>query len=1140
MARAETVVFSLLRFLLLAALCVLSPLLHAAASIEPDAVRFQNYDVAQGLFHGRVRAIAQDRAGHIWIATRDGLNRFDGRSFRVYRHDRTDPHSLPDNVVMSLATTADGTLWLGTAGAGLARYDAERDRFVSYRAGAATQLAGDYIRTLHADPSGDLWVGSFGVAVQRFDPQRGLARDLSLGRPPSLQRVHRVINAPDGSVLFVAVTNVLRWDLHSDVLKPLLPEQVDGITPNTEWALLDRDGQLWVGLLDGGLLRVSLDGQVLAHYRAGATGALRSGEVRGLLQTRAGEIWIGTSGGVARYDRAGDRFVEIRHDDSDPTSPPADVYVLFEDRDGLIWGGSSGQGIGVHDPASEAVTVYHRRSTDPNSLPGSAVQAVLAAADGSLWIGLARDGGLVHFRPGQGVLAHYRHDADDPASLASNAISALAQARDGALWVGLDAHGVDRLEPGARSFRHFRRTAADARAVPGNLINELYVDVDDTLWVGSDGGGLGSLCGKCNEFTNYTLPADDGFDLSVATVTSIAETPDRAIWFGLFGGGVARLDGDRRSLRRYAGSRVPGAGPGSDVVRSLLATRDGGLWLGSSAGLDRVTYDPATTSARFDAQRWPADEGSRNLVCMTEDGAGQLWLGATDGLLRLDPADGQGARRIGLLNALDRRGYSSNACRYRGGQVYLGSPAGLVVFAPERLPPAPDMGPLVLNELLLFNQPVRPQPDVADAVLQRTLAYTERLRLNHAQSVFGFDFAALDYRAGARVNYRYRLDGLHQDWIPVLPDQHSVTFSGVPAGSYRFRVQAQREDGTPRETGIAVEITPAPWRSNWAYASYGLLVLLGLFALMRRNQRRLAYARHVAATIQRSEEALRKLNDELEMRVLLRTEDVSRSNRELQATLDQLREAQHQLVEAEKLASLGGLVAGIAHEINTPLGVCLTAASHLQQQSALLRTRLASGELRRSELLQFQQAACEGSDMILRNLQRADRLVRSFKQTAVDQSTDEWRRFDLEQSVRDTLTMLGPVLRTTPHRLEIVCAAPVEVHSSPGALYQIVSNLVLNAMQHAFAAGTAGTIRIAISAAAGQVQLSVGDDGRGMDEAERLRVFDPFFTTRRSEGGSGLGLHIVYNLVSQVLHGRISCSSAPGQGTRFDIVWDAG
>src|SRR5689334_11743471 len=169
-----------------------------AATPEPDALRFRHYDVGDGLSNNTVRAFAQDGHGYIWVATRDGLNRFDGQHFRVYRRDRGDAHSLPDNDVRALATSAQGELWLGTA-AGLARYDAKLDRFDVYRAGAATGLAGDLIRALHFDRRGQLWVSCFGFGVQLFDPARG-ARDPPFGRPAQLAGVHTYMDLPDGGM----------------------------------------------------------------------------------------------------------------------------------------------------------------------------------------------------------------------------------------------------------------------------------------------------------------------------------------------------------------------------------------------------------------------------------------------------------------------------------------------------------------------------------------------------------------------------------------------------------------------------------------------------------------------------------------------------------------------------------------------------------------------------------------------------------------------------------------------------------------------------------------------------------------------------------------------------------------------------
>jgi len=281
--------------------------------------------------------------------------------------------------------------------------------------------------------------------------------------------------------------------------------------------------------------------------------------------------------------------------------------------------------------------------------------------------------------------------------------------------------------------------------------------------------------------------------------------------------------------------------------------------------------------------------------------------------------------------------------------------------------------------------------------------------------------------------------------------------------------------------------------------------------------------------------ALRTLNEQLESRVEQRTAALQSANAELRSTLERLTIAQRQLFESEKLASLGGLVAGIAHEINTPLGIGVTAASHLQEEAARMSRLIESGDLRTEDLDEFRYTARESSDMILRNLQRADRLVKSFKQVAVDQSSEARRVVDLGTCLNEILTTLGPSLKKTPHRVELDCPPGLIIETAPGALYQIITNLVMNSLTHGFEGGRAGGIRIGVAWQEHVVSIDYRDDGRGMDDAVRARIFEPFFTTRRGQGGSGLGMHIVYSLVTQVLEGSIDCESTPGIGTRFLI-----
>jgi len=252
--------------------------------------------------------------------------------------------------------------------------------------------------------------------------------------------------------------------------------------------------------------------------------------------------------------------------------------------------------------------------------------------------------------------------------------------------------------------------------------------------------------------------------------------------------------------------------------------------------------------------------------------------------------------------------------------------------------------------------------------------------------------------------------------------------------------------------------------------------------------------------------------------------------------LHDLQRTQKSLVQAEKLASLGALVAGVAHEINTPVGIGVTAASYLAEQTRQFKRGVAEGGLRRRDLDDFVERIEEAATMILANLERACSLVQSFKQVAVDQTSEARRPFDLRGYLEGVLGSLAPQLKRTPHRVLLDCPESVTMDSYPGALSQVVSNLVINALLHAFDDDVPGTLIIAVHREGlSNVVLDFTDDGKGIPPENLDRIFEPFFTTRRTEGGSGLGLHIVHNIVVGTLGGRISVASHPGAGCRFTI-----
>ncbi len=259
------------------------------------------------------------------------------------------------------------------------------------------------------------------------------------------------------------------------------------------------------------------------------------------------------------------------------------------------------------------------------------------------------------------------------------------------------------------------------------------------------------------------------------------------------------------------------------------------------------------------------------------------------------------------------------------------------------------------------------------------------------------------------------------------------------------------------------------------------------------------------------------------------------TNSELKNTLETLQKTQEQLIQSEKMVSLGTLVAGVAHEINTPIGVSVTAASFMQENSKKLMELFETGKLKRSDMENYFKLSAETNDILLINLSKASNLIKSFKQIAIDQSIEEKRMFNVNKYINEVLLSLNPKLKMTKIKVNIDCPEDIEIYSYPGGLSQILTNLVVNSIIHAYDEGEEGTISIKISTEDHTMEFIYSDDGKGISKGTLSKIFDPFFTTKRGTGGTGLGLNIVYNIVTQQYGGSIRCESVFGNGTTFII-----
>ena len=290
----------------------------------------------------------------------------------------------------------------------------------------------------------------------------------------------------------------------------------------------------------------------------------------------------------------------------------------------------------------------------------------------------------------------------------------------------------------------------------------------------------------------------------------------------------------------------------------------------------------------------------------------------------------------------------------------------------------------------------------------------------------------------------------------------------------------------------------------------------------------------------KAEKELYELNAQLEKRVSQRTLELENANNALKVSLATLKETQQNLVEAEKMASLGVLVAGVAHEVNTPVGIGVTAASYLEEQTRVFDSKYRTNQMKRSDLENYLAMANDSAKVILENLHLASERISSFKQVAVDQTSQEIRKFNLKSYIEDILISIQPAYKKTKHKVVLTGDDSLSVISAPGALSQVFTNLVMNSLKHGFEGIERGTMTIDVHRGENGVEIVYSDDGVGMTPEVVQKIYDPFFTTKRGMGGSGLGMNIVYNLVTRTLGGEIRCESSPGKGAKFyiNLPWE--
>ncbi|MEM6326871.1 MAG: two-component regulator propeller domain-containing protein [Bacteroidota bacterium] len=815
----------------LAALCLL---LAASASAQPT-YRFDHFGTDRGLSQSMVTAITQDRQGFLWIGTDDGLNRFDGHTFTVYRHALEDPTTLPGSRISSLYIDDEGTLWVGTM-SGLARFDRSTETFhvPPGAPGDASSRCAPDVTSIAPGPDGSLWTGIYSGGLCRIAPDRrsaepvhvepddgtGRARVYALRLDETGTPWAQTGSGSDRSLLGCRVaTGPARCESRTDFVQrvPGSPSLVaEGVIP---MALQDRGGGSRLSLAD------------MTHV---------STRERHLLALNDDRVWMATEDqGIAEAHLQTGEVSWIRHAPDDPRSlSSSSIRVLFQDREGSVWVGTT-SGLSRWQPPDPARFVTVRRGPpEAGGLADERVSGIAARRDGSVWIS-TRDG-LHTLDPETGRVSILRRP--DPDATYGNAFWHLFEDSSGTLWVGTKRRGLLRL--GAGGDRLLLEPAFAEISEFGPQIDRMQIrhvaeDSAGRLWVGT---GTGFAVRTPEE--GWTPFLDLGPDrlLPSGRVNVFYEDRGGTLWVGT-DAGLCRLSEGAEvpediRFRCYRHSRTDPQSLGADVVWALAEDGLGRLWIGTVGG-GLARYIPRTdTFVRLTTQDGLPNNTVYGLVA---DHSGVLWATTNAGLARVDPLT-RGVRTYTTAHGLPGNEFDFMAYDVAlDGRVYVGGPHGLVSFDPAEMTATPEAAPVALTSVHVF-----------DARIPGLLASGDTLRLRHDQNFFRLGFAALDFRTPERSRYRYRLTGYEPEWRQTSDSAPEASYTRVPPGNYVFEVASLDAAAQPNAPmRLHVEIVPAFWQTlAFQGGMVALALALGLVGVGRvvGNRRRDAAREDAEAT----------------------------------------------------------------------------------------------------------------------------------------------------------------------------------------------------------------------------------------------------------------------------------------------------
>ena len=1075
-----------------------------------------------------ITSISQDQMGNIWCSLGGtGLFQFDGTHFKMYMHEDFNPASLANNRVECVYADKQGNIWVGTFGSGLDKFDPVTGTFTHYKHNPQdpSSISGDTVTCIVEDSEGILWVGTIFTGLERLDPKTG-----------KFTHYRHKDNDP-ASLSF---------------------DQVRAIYE-------DKKGDLWIGTgsnvtsnenenKKGGLNRFNKKTGRFTRYLHDENNpqSLIDDRVRAIFEDSKGIFWIGTAGdGLHTMDRTNGVFQRHTYDPADPeklSRPPliknfdwADDNITFitEDLKNNIWIGTFGNGLSCYDPSTKKITRYKKQKDLPGNFTDSTSWSGFSSRDGVIWMS-AWGGGLYKFDP-----AH--QNIPKNTSYTNRRVISFAEQPGNIQWLGTDS-GLLRIDKNNNSTLLFTNDPKKPGSISDNNVFMLFTDSKNRLWAGGAGnnGGLNLFNPEKQNFTVYKHDPTVSSSLVFDVVICMTEDKQGNFWIGTVNG-LDKLDQAKGTFTHYKIFPSDSIIGGKNVVASILEDNQNNLWVGNANTGGLHILDRKTGQFKDYLQ-------GHTVLSILQDIDGKIWAGADDGLygynsgsdnfsLLIDPATGIGFNSFGLVEDnennlwITSNNYLNRLNKYRkevsrfgkefgispasisglkplktnNGQLLFGNEHGYFAIYPEKISGNFRAPEIIITEFQISGRPVK-----------KDLLSNKDIELDFNQDAFTILFNVVHYSNTATNRAFYMLENYDKGWRPA-GSERTAYYYNIPPGKYKFHIKAVSSEGIWSEKSIQMIITPPWWRSWWAYSLYGLLLAAIIFAFHRLQKQRVISGER----------------ERTRVREMAQAKEIEKAYHELKTT-------QSQLIQSEKMASLGELTAGIAHEIQNPLNFVNNFSEVNKELLMEMQDAMDKGAFDEARVIA--RDVIDNEEKINHHGKRADNIVKGMLQHSRETGRQK-EPTDINKLADEYLRLAYHGLRAKDKSFNVTLKTEYDENlDKVNIISQDMGRVMLNLINNAFYAvdekrksqlnGYEPTVSISTKKLDGKIEISVKDNGNGIPQKVMDKIFQPFFTTKPTGQGTGLGLSLSYDIV-KAHGGEIKVITKEGEGTAFTILLPA-